>query len=31
MELVAGTTAGKVRGAERDGTLRFLGVPFAAP
>jgi len=31
MALTATTTAGKVRGAERDGTVRFLGVPYAAP
>jgi para-nitrobenzyl esterase len=31
MDPIATTTAGTVRGAERDGTLRFLGVPYAAP
>ncbi|MGH9137510.1 MAG: carboxylesterase/lipase family protein, partial [Acidimicrobiales bacterium] len=29
--MIVETTAGKIEGFERDGTLRFRGIPFAAP
>ena len=31
MTRIADTTAGKVEGREKDGVLRFAGIPFAAP